>query len=96
MRQTRETRVTRVLPEFSFPLTEKVGLADQSATTLLTPPLSALNCHSCAGLALGGQAQTHLDYEKPAGSLTRIRFVVSLSLSESFNVFSVLGNRGQI
>ena len=67
MRQTRETRVTRVLPEFSFPLTEKVGLADQSATTLLTPPLSALNCHSCAGLALGGQAQTHLDYEKPAG-----------------------------
>ena len=69
MRQTRETRVTRVLPEFSFPLTEKVGLADQSATTLLTPPLSALNCHSCAGLALGGQAQTHLDYEKPAGSI---------------------------
>ena len=67
MRQTRETRVTRVLPEFSFSLTEKFGLADQSAITFLAPPLSALNCHSCAGLALGGQAQTHLDYEKPAG-----------------------------
>ena len=68
MRQTRETRVTRVLPEFSIPLTEKVGLADQSATTLLTPPLSALNCHSCDARRAGEQAQTHLDYANPAGT----------------------------